>query len=143
VDREYYETVIAPMLSRPGVTFLGEVGEEAKGDFLRRAHAVLFPIDWPEPFGLVMIEAMACGTPVIAFRRGSVPEVLEDGVTGFVVDDVRGAVEAVAKVPSLSRARCREEFERRFTVDRMASDYLRVYNRVRSTHGTHRARAAG
>jgi len=90
----------------------------------------LFPIDWPEPFGLVMIEALACGTPVIAFRRGSVPEVITDGLTGFIVDDVDQAVEAVGKVGQIDRARCRQEFETRFTDQRMAHDYIKIYHRL-------------
>src|SRR5207244_1506743 len=96
-------------------------------DFLGQARALLFPIDWPEPFGLVLIEAMACGTPVIAFRRGSVPEVIEDGVTGFVVDDVDAAVTAVERIPTLNRRRCREVFEERFSARRMAEDYVAIY----------------
>lgn len=129
-DRDYFEGVIRPLLSTPGVEFVGEVDEAGKNRLLGRAHALLFPIDWPEPFGLVMIEAMACGTPVIALRRGSVPEVLTDGETGFICDDVDAAVEAVARVPALSRARCREVFERRFRAERMAMDYLRLYERL-------------
>src|SRR5262249_46073635 len=109
---------------------LGEISEANKGDFLGNARALLFPIDWPEPFGLVMIEAMACGTPVIAFRHGSVPEVIDEGVTGFVVDDVAGAVRAVEKVGGLDRGRCRAVFERRFSAARMARDYQAVYQRL-------------
>ena len=94
------------------------------------AHALLFPIDWPEPFGLVMIEAMACGTPVVAWRCGSVPEVMEDGVTGFILDSLEEAVQAVGRVAGLDRKRCRQVFESRFTAARMAEDYLRVYRRL-------------
>ena len=133
VDRaelDYFEERIRPLLSRPHVEFVGEIGEAEKAAFLSGAHALLFPIDWPEPFGLVMIEAMACGTPVVAFDQGSVPEVLEDGLTGFVVDDVEGAVRAVARVPELSRAAVRRRFEQRFTARRMARDYLGVYARL-------------
>src|SRR5262249_20185997 len=124
-----YRQVIEPLLraSRPFVEFLGEVGGRDKDEFLGNAHALLFPIDWPEPFGLVMIEALACGTPVVGFRRGSVPEVLADGRTGFVVDDVDGAVRAVGPVAGLSRHGCRREFEERFDAARMARDYLEVY----------------
>ncbi len=104
VDREYFETAIRPLLDNPLVDYLGEIGDRDKAEFLGRAMALLFPIDWEEPFGLVMIEAMACGTPVIAWRRGSVPEVMRDGVSGFIVDDVEGAVQAVSRLAHLSRA---------------------------------------
>ena len=127
VDREYFKKVIKPLLRDPLVEYVGEIGEGEKDDFLGNAYALLFPIDWPEPFGLVMIEAMACGTPIIAYRQGSVPEVIEQGHTGFVVDDLADAVAAAKRVPELSRERCREVFEQRFTARRMARDYLRVY----------------
>jgi glycosyltransferase involved in cell wall biosynthesis len=110
--------------------FIGEVGGEGKNTFLGEAYALLFPIDWPEPFGLVMIEAMACGTPVIAYCRGSVSEVLEDGVTGWIVESIEAAVQAVRRVPALSRARCRQVFEERFSAFRMAQDYLRIYKEL-------------
>jgi glycosyltransferase involved in cell wall biosynthesis len=129
-DRDYFEAVIRPLLDDPGVEFIGEIGEEEKEEFLGGAVALLFPIDWPEPFGLVMIEAMACGTPVIAYCRGSVPEVLEDGVTGAVVSNVDEAVAALSGIGRLDRARCRRVFEARFTAARMARDYLRVYEGV-------------
>jgi glycosyltransferase involved in cell wall biosynthesis len=131
-DRKYYEEHIRPLLTKAGpqVEFVGEVGGRAKDEFLGNAHAVLFPIDWPEPFGLVMIEAMACGTPVVAFRRGSVPEVMVEGVTGFVVEDEDQAVEAVKRVATLDRRACRQVFDDRFEVSRMAEDYLRVYRKV-------------
>ncbi len=129
-DQEYFESVVKPLLDDPLVEFIGEVDEKGKQEFLGNALALLFPIDWPEPFGLVMIEAMACGTPVVAFRRGSVPEVMEDGVTGFVVDTVAQAVRAVEQVPSLPREACRRVFEERFSVERMARDYLRLYAKV-------------
>jgi len=129
VDREYFEH-LKPMFKRPLVEYLGEVGDHEKQEFLGNALALLFPIDWPEPFGLVMIESMACGTPVIAFRRGSVPELLQDGVTGFVVDDLSEAVSAVRRVASLDRKRCRREFEQRFTATRMARDYVSIYSRL-------------
>lgn len=128
-DRAYYEAV-KDMLDQPHVEFIGEVDETEKRELLQNAHALLFPINWPEPFGLVMIEAMACGTPVIAYRRGSVPEVITDGVTGFVVDNIEDAVEAVSRVPTLSRAACRQEFLKRFTDSRMAYDYLCLYQRL-------------
>src|SRR5690606_9091154 len=111
----------------PDVEFIGEIGEKDKPEFLGNARAVLFPIDWPEPFGLVMIEAMACGTPVIAFRCGSVPEVIDHGVSGLIVDDMVQAVEAVRHLDLIDRACVRATFERRFTAERMVADYLRVY----------------
>ncbi len=136
-ERAYYEAEIAPLLrASPWVEFVGEVGGAAKDAFLGNAHALLFPIDWDEPFGLVMIEAMACGTPIIAFRRGSVPEVMVDGVTGFVVTGVPEAVEALSRVPSLGRRACRRVFEERYTSARMARDYLAVYRElIRDGHG--------
>ena len=127
VDRAYFERQIEPLLAQPGVEFIGEISEAQKSDFLGNALALLFPIDWPEPFGLVMIEAMACGTPVIAFRRGSVPEVLEDGLTGFIVSDVDEAVRAVSRVDRLDRLAIRRRFEQRFSAARMAHDYLELY----------------
>lgn len=127
VDAEYFQEVIRPLLAEPGVEFIGEIGEAEKGEFLGNAYALLFPIDWPEPFGLVMIEAIACGTPVIGYREGSVPEVLEDGLTGFIVASIEEAARAVQEVPSLSRELCRREFERRFSVERMVRDYLELY----------------
>jgi glycosyltransferase involved in cell wall biosynthesis len=130
VDRAYFAAVIEPLLRRPGVEFIGEIAEHEKQAFLGGAAALLFPIDWPEPFGLVMIEAMACGTPVIAFDRGSVPEVIADGVSGFIVAGVAGAVAAVERLPALSRRACRAEFERRFTVAHMAAAYLDIYRRL-------------
>src|SRR5262249_19333619 len=118
---------IEPRLGEPGVTFLGEIGEGEKGELLGGAAALLFPIDWPEPFGLVMIEAMASGTPVTAMRRGSVPQGIVDGVEGFIVEGPGGAVAAVARLPSLRREIVRRVFEERFTAARMARDYLRIY----------------
>lgn len=132
VDREYFEDRIAPLLRSPCVEYVGEIGDGEKDDFLGNAHALLFPIDWPEPFGLVMIEALACGTPVIAYRRGSVPEVLDHGVTGFVVTGLEDAVRAAEQVARLDRGRCRQVFEERFTVSRMARDYVTVYETLRS-----------
>jgi glycosyltransferase involved in cell wall biosynthesis len=123
----YFRNEIEPLMDDPLVTFVGEINDAEKEAFLGNAAALLFPIDWPEPFGLVMIEAMACGTPVIAFRTGSVPEIVEDGVTGFVVEDETGAVDAVRRLPSLDRARVRAAFERRFTARRMAEQYLDLY----------------
>jgi glycosyltransferase involved in cell wall biosynthesis len=128
VDRAYFETTIKPLMNSPWVEFVGEIGDHEKDDFLGKALACLFPVDWPEPFGLAMIEALACGTPVIAFGNGSVPEIVEDGVTGFIVDSVQSAVEAVGRVASVDRSECRASFEKRFTVTRMAQEYLKVYN---------------
>ena len=130
VDTDYFETVVEPLLRHPFVEFVGEIGEGEKAEFLGNAYALLFPIDWPEPFGLVMIEAMACGTPVIAYRGGAVPEVMEEGHTGFIVEGLEDAVEAVLRVPELSRKRCREVFDQRFTAARMAHDYVQVYERL-------------
>ena len=110
------------------IEYVGEIGEQDKAAFLGGASALLFPIDWPEPFGLVMIEAMACGTPVIAYRRGSVPEVIDDGWTGFIVDDLEGAVAAVAKLDRLDHGTIRARFEQRFTAERMANDYVAAYS---------------
>lgn len=131
-DAEYYEMRIKPMLDSPGVEFLGEISERDKGAFLGDAVALLFPIKWPEPFGLVLIEAMACGTPVVAFPCGAVPEILEDGVTGRLVRDEDQAVQALQEVWRLDRLDCRLRFEQRFTADRMALDYLRVYREIAS-----------
>jgi glycosyltransferase involved in cell wall biosynthesis len=136
VDREYFDDRIAPLLRGPNVEYVGEIGEGEKDDLLGNACALLFPIDWPEPFGLVMIEALACGTPVIAYRRGSVPEVLEDGVTGFVVTELEDAVRAAERVAQLDRRRCRQAFEERFTVARMARDYVSVYGRLGRARAT-------
>ena len=130
VDTDYFETVVEPLLRHPFVEFVGEIGEGEKAEFLGNAYALLFPIDWPEPFGLVMIEAMARGTPVIAYRGGAVPEVIEEGHTGFIVEGLEDAVEAVRRVPELSRKRCREIFDQRFTAARMAHDYVKVYERL-------------
>jgi len=130
VDGRYFKRDIEPLLTQSHVEWIGEISEQQKNDFLGNAYALLFPIDWPEPFGLVMIEAMACGTPVIAYDRGSVPEVMENGVTGFIVNEIEQAVEAVGRVGDLSRARCREVFEKRFTASRMASDYANAFMRL-------------
>lgn len=128
-DREYYETIRGSM-EQPHVQFIHEIGDADKCAFLSKATALLFPIDWPEPFGLVMIEALACGTPVIAFRGGSVEEIIEDGVTGFIVESIEEAVEAVKRIPSIDRRECRAVFEERFSARRMCNDYVRVYERV-------------
>jgi glycosyltransferase involved in cell wall biosynthesis len=130
VDTAYYDAVIKPLLSDPQIEFIGEISEAEKAEFLGNASALLFPIDWPEPFGLVMIEALACGTPVIAFNRGSVPEVLEDGVNAFIVDTLEDAIAATRRVHLLDRRVCRRTFESRFNVSRMAKEYLEVFERV-------------
>ena len=130
MDQAYYAERIEPLMKHPLVKFVGEIAEREKNEFLGQAMALLFPIDWPEPFGLVMIEAMACGTPVVAFRHGSVPEVLEDGVTGFIVDNLDDAVAATARCAQLDRRCIRARFEQRFSAERMAQDYRRVYEQV-------------
>jgi glycosyltransferase involved in cell wall biosynthesis len=138
VDEDYFNEEIAPLLSAPGIEFVGEVNEAQKPAFLGNATALLFPIDWPEPFGLAMIEAMSCGTPVIAWRNGSVPEVVEDGRTGLIVASTEEAVAAAGRVARLDRLAVRERFEERFSAARMAQDYLAVYRAL----GRRRAVAA-
>ena len=130
VDRGYFERRIEPMLDHPLIEYCGEIDERQKSEFLGGAIALLFPIDWPEPFGLVMIEALACGTPVVAIRGGSVAEVLDDGVTGFICDDVEEAIEATRRVQTLERRVCRAVFEERFTATRMAQEYIQLYQRL-------------
>src|SRR5581483_3648911 len=142
-DQEYFDSCIRPQLELPGIEFIGEIGYPEKNQFLGEAAALLFPISWPEPFGIVMIEAMACGTPVIAYPLGSVPEVMKDGVSGFVVSDTEGAVEAVARARGLDRKKIRKYFEQRFTAARMAQDYLRIYERLVSRKKSSRAVADG
>jgi glycosyltransferase involved in cell wall biosynthesis len=127
VDESYFREVVQPMLSTEGVEFIGEINEKDKGPFLRDAIALLFPICWPEPFGLVTIEAMACGTPVLAYRVGAVPEVIDEGVTGMIVDNIDQARIASVQVAALDRRKVRRRFEERFTARRMANDYVRVY----------------
>jgi len=129
-DTDYFDHEIRRLLLQPHVEFLGEISDTEKPAFLGSAAALLFPIDWPEPFGLVLIEAMSCGTPIIAFRAGAVEEVVEDGVTGYVVDTLADAVRAVARVERFDRRVCRRVFEERFTARRMARDYLRLYARI-------------
>jgi glycosyltransferase involved in cell wall biosynthesis len=131
VDADYWDQLIRPMIEQyPNVEFIGEITDSQKAEFLGNAAALLFPIDWPEPFGLVMIEAMACGTPVIAFNHGSVPEVIDHGITGFVVDSIEEAVSAAHKVIALPRNLVRATFEERFSAERMAHDYLAIYRRL-------------
>jgi glycosyltransferase involved in cell wall biosynthesis len=126
-DLAYFKACIEPLLDHPLINFIGEVCEAEKHNLLANARALLFPIDWPEPFGLVMIEAFACGTPVIAYGHGSVPEIISDGVTGFVVNNQEQALEAVQRIGSIDRRACRDVFERRFTARHMAQGYLRLY----------------
>ena len=130
VDLLYFKSEIEPLLSDPSIEFVGEIGQREKNAFLGQARALLFPIDWPEPFGLVMIEALACGTPVVAFRGGSVTEVSRDGVTGFIVDDLTQAIDATQRIGTIERTACRQDFERRFTAGRMTDAYLRIYDRL-------------
>lgn len=129
-DRDYYESRIKKLLNHPLVEYLGEIGDAEKNELLGGAMALLFPIDWPEPFGLVMIESLACGTPVIAYPNGSVPEIIEHGRTGFIVDSQEAAVKAVQSISLLDRRECRKAFEERFTCEHMANGYLKVYDNV-------------
>jgi glycosyltransferase involved in cell wall biosynthesis len=126
-DNEYFETEIKGLMDHPLVEYIGEIGDHEKEEFLGNAKALLFPIDWPEPFGLVMIESMACGTPVIAWPCGSVPEIMKDGVTGYIVDDMDAAVAALERLDSVERSACRRHFEKYFTATKMAQDYAAVY----------------
>jgi glycosyltransferase involved in cell wall biosynthesis len=130
IDEVYFRQHVEPLFARHDVEYIGEIGERDKGAFLGNARALLFPIDWPEPFGLVLIEAMSCGTPCIASRTGSIPEVIDDGVTGFIVDSVEEAARAVWQAALLDRHAVRARFQRRFSVERMASDYLRIYEQL-------------
>jgi glycosyltransferase involved in cell wall biosynthesis len=135
-DQEYYDELIAPMIkASPLVEFIGEIGDNEKSDFLSGAIGLLVPIDWPEPFGLVMIEAMACGTPVLAYNRGSVPEIIDPGLTGFVVEDETSAAAVIDRLTGLDRAAIRKQFEARFTARRMALDYLAAYRSLRERAG--------
>jgi glycosyltransferase involved in cell wall biosynthesis len=143
VDQAYWADMIKPMIAAsPNVEFVGEIGDRDKAEFLGNADALLFPIDWPEPFGLVMIEAMAWGTPVIAFRRGSAPEVIDDGVSGFLVDDVSHAVAATGRIAELDRTRAREAFERRFGIERVAREYVQIYRGLANAEEARRDKRA-
>ena len=133
VDQAYFESRVKPLIDGKTVEYICEIDEWQKGDFLGQAGVLLFPICWPEPFGLVMVEAMACGTPVIGFRCGSVPELIEDGITGFVVDSYDEALRAIGRVKTVDRRQVRASFERRFTARRMAQDYIRIYQAVIET----------
>jgi glycosyltransferase involved in cell wall biosynthesis len=140
-DRDYYEEKIRPLIVPPYVEYIGEINDSEKSDFLSGAHALLATIDWPEPFGLVMIEAMACGTPVVAFNRGSVAELVDVGVTGFIVEDEVGAIGAIEQLSDLPRDKVRKRFEQRFTAHRMAQEYLEVYRSL--SDATPRLRLVG
>ncbi len=129
-DEDYFKYRIKKLLKHPLVEFIGEIGEHEKNEFLSDSIALLFPIDWPEPFGLVMIEALACGTPVIAYNKGSVPEIIDNGSTGFIVDNEADAVHAVKNISLIDRVECRRVFEERFAASRMAADYIKVYNHI-------------
>ena len=146
-EQAYYEQQIKPLLADPRIEFVGEIGEAEKQEFLGNAAAMLFPVEWPEPFGLVMIEALACGTPVVAFRRGSIPEIIQDGVSGFVVDSVEEAVAATPRAIELPRTQCRAYFEARFLAERMARDYLAIFESLceveRDSRWLRARRAAG
>jgi glycosyltransferase involved in cell wall biosynthesis len=129
-DQRYFEHQIEPLLDHPLIEYCGEIAEAQKGEFLGGAKALLFPIDWPEPFGLVMIESLACGTPVVAIRGGSVPEVLEHGVTGFICETLDEAIDATKRIGTIDRRVCRRAFERRFSAARMAEEYIQLYRRL-------------
>lgn len=132
MDEAYFHEAIEPLFRKPFVTYVGEVGEQQKRALLEGAKALLFPVDWPEPFGLVMIEAFACGTPVIGWRNGAIPEIIDDGVTGFIVDSMEEAVAAAKRIDDIDRRACRAAFDRRFTASVMAAGYLRLYDKVLS-----------
>ncbi len=136
VDREYFEKKIKHLLAQPGIEFIGEIREDQKSEFLGNASALLFPIDWPEPFGLAVIEAMACGTPTLAFRCGSVPELMTGGTTGAVVDNMDEALPALQRILTMDRAAVRRTFETRFTAPRMANDYVALYESILNTRAT-------
>jgi glycosyltransferase involved in cell wall biosynthesis len=130
MDQVYFHTEIEPLLADPLIEYLGEITDAEKDEFLGNAMALVCPYDWPEPFGLVLIEALACGTPVLAYRRGSIPEIIEDRATGFVCEGLDEMAAAIQRIPEIDRRRCRLSFEQRFSVERMAQDYLRVYGQA-------------
>lgn len=136
VDQAYFEEVIQPLLDHPLIEYIGEINDAEKDEFMGNAYALLAPFDWPEPFGLVFIEALACGTPVVAYRRGSLPELIDQGITGTICDSFDDLVNAIEQIPSLDRRLCRQVFEERFTVERMVQDYLRVYQELTGTEET-------
>jgi glycosyltransferase involved in cell wall biosynthesis len=129
-DLQYYRSEIEPLLDHPLIEFIGEISDAEKNEFVGNALALVCPYDWPEPFGLVLIEALACGTPVLAYRRGSIPEIIENGVTGFVSENLSDMVAAVERLGEIDRQRCRAAFDQRFTADRMARDYVALYERI-------------
>jgi glycosyltransferase involved in cell wall biosynthesis len=129
-DRDYYRSEIEPMLDHPLIEFVGEISDQEKNEFVGKALALVCPYDWPEPFGLVLIEALACGTPVLAYRRGSIPEIIEDGVTGFVCESLHEMIETVGRLTTIDRRRCRAAFEKHFTAERMAHDYVALYQQL-------------
>jgi glycosyltransferase involved in cell wall biosynthesis len=129
-NAEYYHAVIEPLLDHPLIEFVGEVTDLEKDDFIGDAYAMLAPYDWPEPFGLVFIESLACSTPVIAYRRGSIPEIIDHGITGFVCETMEEMIQSVRHVSLLKRAQCRQAFEARFSTERMVRDYLKVYEQL-------------
>jgi len=133
-DQAYFKQKIERLLDHPLVEYVGEINDAEKNDFLGEAAALLCPYDWPEPFGLVLIEAMACGTPVLAYRQGSIPEIIDHGVTGYICDNIGEMAQAVAGLSLIDRARCREIFEQRFTVERMAKDYVAIYENMAAAH---------
>jgi glycosyltransferase involved in cell wall biosynthesis len=135
-----YVQQIAPLLNEPFVEYIGEIDDSKKAEFLGSADATLFPIQWPEPFGLVLIESLACGTPIVAFRRGSVPEIIKPGVTGFIVENVEEACQAIESVDKIDRRDCRRDFETRFSLDRMAKDYLKIYQSICKHAPVHKIR---
>jgi glycosyltransferase involved in cell wall biosynthesis len=129
-DRAYFEAAVEPLMNHPLIEYVGEINDAEKDDFIGEALALLCPYDWPEPFGIVFIESLACGTPVIAYRRGSVPEIIDDGVTGFVNETLEEMANSVKRIETIDRAQCRAAFDTRFTVERMARDYVRIYEQV-------------
>jgi glycosyltransferase involved in cell wall biosynthesis len=137
-DQAYFKTKIEHLLDHPLIEYVGEINDAEKNDFLGEAAALLCPYDWPEPFGLVLIEAMACGTPVLAYRQGSIPEIIDHGVTGYICDSMSEMAQAVSGLPLIDRGRCREIFEKRFTVERMVKDYLELYESMAAA--SHRPR---
>jgi len=141
-DQEYFRTEIEPLLSDPLIDYIGEITDAEKDEFLGNAIALICPYDWPEPFGLVLIESLACGTPVLAYRRGSIPEIIEDRGTGFVCEGLDEMTAAVQRIPEIDRRRCRWTFEQRFTVERMAQDYLKVYERALDKTGNKETESA-
>jgi glycosyltransferase involved in cell wall biosynthesis len=145
-DQQYYRSQIEPLLDHPLVEFIGEISDAEKNDFIGNAAALVCPYDWPEPFGLVLIEALACGTPVLAYRRGSIPEIIVDGMTGFVCENLSEMADAVQRIAHIDRHRCRAAFDERFTADRMARDYVALYERIieeRATPSSPSVRAVG